>query len=907
MSAIMAATMPRLSLLLAAVMSSCFAQKAVADGLESLIEPYSRQEFADMFWNKKYGVFSLTAAAKQYFGDLDTVFSLDTSHCSTLLSSFDEAKLFAFENQGILELRDSRGNRIEMAAWLHESNMSCAPGQSFIWREELVQQLWSDNPKKAPQAKIQTALADDFDTKISMHIYASGTNSQALGIHADPYDVFVVQLSGEKKWTLCPARTNDTTSQARMSQLLATTMENQGGCRIPGAEVKLDNRFECSQFLLTAGNVLYIPRDVLHFAQTEAHESVHASIGILREDQTFRAVASRACHDLHLESECRRLIHGTATRMPATSTQNQDDLTRFLAWDDLAIDVANKNSTYIRTRLLDLVQSIDLSPSHQAVAPKMYQLLAAKKEVLQKLKTTLVPSDIPIQSNKRFRRRNFAKGLEDEFDPCSSSPSCYRYLSSCDYFLFCFDGLDGCFSGCECYVGCTKTCCACEGCGEGYNVCNPGYYLPKKPTLKDVCLACPRGKFGGASDMRSCNECPAGKYNDREAQTSISVCKNCPAGKYAESKGQPSLNNCLDCPRGKYSTSEASTTCRDCPPGLTTSHTGTACVEVTDFELLFLVSVPADALENADAASLIIDIVADETSNGVILFQPNRKSIVRNAQNSITMIGFGFSIQSSHLKTAICLLLDIGDPRKESKLGDAFGNVFRSDVRASLWGYTNCDSCNCNDAAETTQGAQIQPSPTSTTIAASPSRSLEETAVPTASYKATTSKAAASFGPEPEPEPTTVGPETVPVSSGQVTEVPTSSEPKPANQSTVDPCLASSTSDTSDSRALSDSILIIIIIASSLTVVGVSFLFFRRNRKCSACARKPQGQATFIASNPTDSTVEDYSNPQLMLKSSWLPSDQSESPELQSHYLNPVYEQSSSIHKIPIYDTPFEA
>ena len=70
-------------------------------------------------------------------------------------------------------------------------------GKSTIFRLEYL-----DLPDADPVARLATAFLDVFGFPVSVHAYASGPSQSALQPHSDPYDVFVVQLSGSKDWTV---------------------------------------------------------------------------------------------------------------------------------------------------------------------------------------------------------------------------------------------------------------------------------------------------------------------------------------------------------------------------------------------------------------------------------------------------------------------------------------------------------------------------------------------------------------------------------------------------------------------------------------------------------------------------------------------------------------------------------
>eukprot|EP00041_Stephanoeca_diplocostata_P039833 m.1637960 g.1637960 ORF g.1637960 m.1637960 type:complete len:498 (-) comp26480_c0_seq1:54-1547(-) len=119
----------------------------------------------------------------------------------------------------------------------------------------------------------------------TQHFYVSGPSSQALPAHADPYDVVVLQLGGKKRWKLCTSHQHD----EFMNTGNATGYQSAVGM-YPPWECHEDTQYSCSihdvtkmkctDIVISAGDTLYIPRGVVHMAQTDQQSSLHLTIGI---------------------------------------------------------------------------------------------------------------------------------------------------------------------------------------------------------------------------------------------------------------------------------------------------------------------------------------------------------------------------------------------------------------------------------------------------------------------------------------------------------------------------------------------------------------------------------------------------------------------------------------------------
>jgi lysine-specific demethylase/histidyl-hydroxylase NO66 len=87
---------------------------------------------------------------------------------------------------------------------------------------------------------------------VQVNIYVTPPASRGLGVHHDPHDVFVLQVSGRKQWDVYSADVHKPGSDERLI----------------GAE-------------LQPGDAMYIPQRFPHAARTAETASVHLTVGIL--------------------------------------------------------------------------------------------------------------------------------------------------------------------------------------------------------------------------------------------------------------------------------------------------------------------------------------------------------------------------------------------------------------------------------------------------------------------------------------------------------------------------------------------------------------------------------------------------------------------------------------------------
>lgn len=116
----------------------------------------------------------------------------------------------------------------------------------------------------ATLAEFCRALEAVFSCHVQTNIYLTPPNNQGFRTHYDDHDVFVVQISGEKKW-----------------KLYDTPIANP--YRGEGFRPDMIKETEpVEEFLLKAGECCYIPRGLVHDAATSGDEpSLHITVGLI--------------------------------------------------------------------------------------------------------------------------------------------------------------------------------------------------------------------------------------------------------------------------------------------------------------------------------------------------------------------------------------------------------------------------------------------------------------------------------------------------------------------------------------------------------------------------------------------------------------------------------------------------
>ena len=118
-----------------------------------------------------------------------------------------------------------------------------------------------------PVLRFTQALAADLGHPCQVNAYVTPPQSTGFSDHYDVHDVFVVQVEGEKQWRIrepvWPLPLRDQPWDARRDAV---------------AEAAQGEPLE--EFVMRAGDVLYLPRGYLHSATALGEVSVHLTIGV---------------------------------------------------------------------------------------------------------------------------------------------------------------------------------------------------------------------------------------------------------------------------------------------------------------------------------------------------------------------------------------------------------------------------------------------------------------------------------------------------------------------------------------------------------------------------------------------------------------------------------------------------
>ncbi|MGF1627379.1 MAG: cupin domain-containing protein [Alphaproteobacteria bacterium] len=228
-------------------------------GLAWLVAPLGRSRFLGEFWEQR--PLTLTRHAPGYFGDLLSLDDIDRVLTANLLRVED------------VQLTDA-AREIGPTAYSHPSGVIDVARlfQLFADGSTIVMpQLHFRVPRLAELCRM---LENELSARFQTNIYLTPGGAQGFKRHYDSHDVFILQIAGRKHWRLYDSP-------------IALPLRGQGfrpGDAGAGAQ--------SAAFTLEPGDVAYIPRGMMHEAESDDEMSLHITVGVL----------VRTWHDLFVEA-----------------------------------------------------------------------------------------------------------------------------------------------------------------------------------------------------------------------------------------------------------------------------------------------------------------------------------------------------------------------------------------------------------------------------------------------------------------------------------------------------------------------------------------------------------------------------------------------------------------------------
>ena len=254
-----AATMPISGPAMTPMVSIPEPVSAPDSGLKWLIAPNDSGQFLSGYWERQ--PLTVKRGTPDYFGDLLSLDDIDRVLTANLLRVED-----AQMTNAAREVKQSQyaypTGVIDVAKLYQEF----ADGSTII-----LPQLHGRLPRLAACCR---ALEHEFSTRFQTNIYLTPGNAQGFKPHYDAHDVFILQISGTKRWRLY-----DTPVALPLRGQAFRPDEHTPG------EIT-------AEFTLGPGDTAYIPRGIMHDAESDGEMSLHITVGAL----------VRTWHDLFVEA-----------------------------------------------------------------------------------------------------------------------------------------------------------------------------------------------------------------------------------------------------------------------------------------------------------------------------------------------------------------------------------------------------------------------------------------------------------------------------------------------------------------------------------------------------------------------------------------------------------------------------
>jgi ribosomal protein L16 Arg81 hydroxylase len=125
-------------------------------------------------------------------------------------------------------------------------------------------------------------LEQMFSFPVQANLYCTPASSHALNRHYDEHEVFVLQIAGCKHWRLFEAGVTLPLQHAPLLPFenLAGKEGYRRSPRIAEVVKQLEGSGPTHEITMETGDLLYLPRGVIHEAETSDELSVHLTIGV---------------------------------------------------------------------------------------------------------------------------------------------------------------------------------------------------------------------------------------------------------------------------------------------------------------------------------------------------------------------------------------------------------------------------------------------------------------------------------------------------------------------------------------------------------------------------------------------------------------------------------------------------
>ena len=282
---------------------------AASSVIARLLAPLSPDLFFRDYWEQRYCLVTRGDAA--YYETLLTRRDLDA-----LLHHYRQADGAAALGARVTLVKSSERNALRQPTPTTEFGVLDITGLYEAYRRgytliiDMVQTRWP------PIAALCQSLEALLHFGVQANVYVTPSGAQGFAPHFDTHDVFVLQLAGSKAWRIY----GDGSALPMADGHGHPSRESLGP---PAVE-----------FTLRQGDLLYIPRGIVHEAMTTDDSSVHLTVGIhvwrwadllreavrslaetdvrLRKSLPIGLLANDGANAVDLDTRLRELLHACA-------------------------------------------------------------------------------------------------------------------------------------------------------------------------------------------------------------------------------------------------------------------------------------------------------------------------------------------------------------------------------------------------------------------------------------------------------------------------------------------------------------------------------------------------------------------------------------------------------------------
>lgn len=241
-----------------------------SNSLDWLLGPVATQRFRESHWEQRF--LHITRSSQGFYHDLLTFEQLDIL-----------ARLAIFQQLPSVRLVRSSNGRIEHGS-ISDTPDSTPPiialyehyadGYSVLVNR--LHHIWPS------VAELCLGLQNELTHPVGANLYLTPANSQCFEPHFDAHDVFVLQIHGSKTWRMFETPVE--------LPLEGDSLRNYAAF----------NQTCFSEVILSAGDLLYIPRGLVHEARSTATSSLHLTVGVyvLRRLDVVREALERVAKDV---------------------------------------------------------------------------------------------------------------------------------------------------------------------------------------------------------------------------------------------------------------------------------------------------------------------------------------------------------------------------------------------------------------------------------------------------------------------------------------------------------------------------------------------------------------------------------------------------------------------------------